>query len=119
VGDLAVGEIEAHEIQAQHPDAQRLMMAGEDRPGQVIETATAPFAPVALPVLLGVVNAVADDGAAGAAGAADAAGPAMLPDHLVALCVVDEGGEIDQIGRVQDGTDWASDSPNRINELAS
>ena len=31
VGDLTVGEIEPHEIQAQYPNAQRLMMAGQDR----------------------------------------------------------------------------------------
>ncbi len=119
VGNLAVGEVEPHEIQAQHPDAQRLMMAREDRPAQIIKTAAATLATVALPVLLGVVNAVADDGATGAAWAANAVGPAMLTDHLVAFRVVDEGGEVDQLRRVQDDTDWVGDSPNRINGFAS
>jgi hypothetical protein len=95
------------------------MMAGEDRPAQIIETAAAPLATVALAVLLSVVNAVADDGTTGAAGAANAIGPAMLTDHLVALRVVDEGGEIDQFRGVQDGTDWVRDSPNRIRGFTS
>jgi hypothetical protein len=43
----------------------------------------------------------------------------MLTDHLVALRVVDEGGEVDQLRRVQDDTDWVGDSPNRINGFAS
>jgi hypothetical protein len=119
VGDLTVGEIEAHEIQAQNPDAERLMTASQDRPGQIVEAAAAPLATVALPVLLGVVNAVADDGTTGTAGAADAVGPTVLTDQFVALRLVDEGGEIDQFGRVHDDTDGLRDSPHRINRFAS
>jgi hypothetical protein len=35
----------------------------------------------------------------------------MLTDHLVALRVVDQGREIDQVGRVQGDTDWIVTRP--------
>ena len=60
-GDLAVGKIEAHEIQAQNPDAERLMMAGQDRAAQIVEASAATFAAITLPVLLRVIDAVAYD----------------------------------------------------------
>src|SRR5262249_8544835 len=34
---LLVGEVEPHEVRAQGPDPQRLVVAGESRPGQVVE----------------------------------------------------------------------------------
>jgi len=104
-GDLAIGKIEAHEIQAQNPDAEGLMMAGQDRPAQIVEAGAATFAAIALPVLLHVVDAMAYDGRAGAAGTANAIGPTMLADQLKTLLVVDEGGKIDQFGRSQERTD--------------
>src|SRR4029453_18803787 len=36
VGDLLVRHVESHEIETQHPDFQRLMMAGKDGVGQII-----------------------------------------------------------------------------------
>jgi hypothetical protein len=60
-GDLEIGEIQPHEIQAQDPDPQRLMMAGQDCPGQVIEAAVASFAAVALAVALSLIVTVAND----------------------------------------------------------
>src|SRR4051812_20280520 len=78
LGDLPVREVEAHEVQAQNPDPQRLVMAGQDGAGQVVEAGAAGGAAVALPVRLGVVPAVAGDRGAPpprAAGAVGAAGP--------------------------------------------
>jgi len=37
-GNLPVGQVQAHEVEAQHPHAQRLVMSGQHRAGQVIET---------------------------------------------------------------------------------
>jgi hypothetical protein len=119
VGDLTVGEIETHEIQAQNPYAERLMTPGQDRPGQIVEAAAATLATVALPLLLGVVDPVAYDAVTATARAANAVGPTVLTDQLVTLRVVDEGGEVDQFRRVQDDTDWVKNSPNRINCFAS
>ena len=61
LGDLLVREVQAHEVQAGDPDPQRLVVAGEDGVGQVVEaSATAP-ALVALAMGLGVIPAVLDD----------------------------------------------------------
>ena len=66
LGDLLPVEFQAHEIQARDPGAQRLMMAGEDGLGQVIEASAAAPTFVALPVRLGVIPAVLDDRSRGA-----------------------------------------------------
>jgi hypothetical protein len=49
LGDLLVGEVQPHEVQAQDPDPQRLVVAGEDRPGQVVEPAAAAVALIHVP----------------------------------------------------------------------
>jgi hypothetical protein len=41
LGDLLIREVQPHEVQALDPDPQRLVMSGEDRPGQVVEAAAA------------------------------------------------------------------------------
>ena len=97
LGDLPVGEVQAHEVQAQHPDPQRLMVPGQHRAGEVVEATRACLAPVALPVRLRVVAAVADHGGAAAAGAAHALRPAMLAHQGEALGVVDQRREVDQV----------------------
>jgi len=35
-GDLPVREVQAHEVQAQNPDPQRLVVRGQDRAGLVV-----------------------------------------------------------------------------------
>ena len=37
LGDLQPGEVQAHQVQAGDPGSQRLVVAGEDRPGEVVE----------------------------------------------------------------------------------
>ena len=37
LGDLAIRQVQAHEVQAQHPNPQRLVMPGQHCAGQVIE----------------------------------------------------------------------------------
>lgn len=102
--DLQIGKIEAHEVKAQNPQAQGLMMAGQDRAAQVIEASPTAFAPVALAVRLRIVPTVATDALAGATGAAHRIGPTMLTNELVTLAIVDESGEIDQLRRSQNDT---------------
>lgn len=87
-GDLSVRQVQAHEIQAQYPDPERLVMARQNCPGQIIEAFPAPVAQVALPVPLGVVTPVAHDFKAAAFGALDALRPAMPTDHLETLRVI-------------------------------
>ena len=57
-----------HEVEAQHPHPQRLVMAGQHRAGQIAEAAAACIAPVSLPMRLGVITPRANQCAAGTAG---------------------------------------------------
>jgi hypothetical protein len=81
------------------------MMAGQDRPGQVIEAAAAAFATVALAVGLFVIVAIADHRMARTARTMDAVGPTMLTDQIEALAVIDERGEVDQLRDSHDDTE--------------
>ena len=85
-----MGEVQPHEIEAEDPDPQRLMMAGEDRPGQVVEAAGAvPALGLRRAGRLGLLPSLL--GHALAVGATGPVSPGKVPDHLVALVgVVDE-----------------------------
>jgi hypothetical protein len=54
-GDLRVRQVQAHEVEAQDPDPQRLMMAGENCVGQVIEARLTGRAAVTLALGLPIV----------------------------------------------------------------
>jgi hypothetical protein len=95
LADLFIREIQAHEIEAEDPDPQRLVMAGEDRPGQVIEELLAGLAPIALPLGLGGIVALPGDPRGIAMGTGDALGPPHLADRLEALSIVDEVLDVD------------------------
>src|SRR3954462_11009916 len=95
-GDLPVREVQAHQVEAQDPDPQRLVVPGQDRAGQVVEAGAACRAAVALAARSGVVPAVAGHGGAVAGRAADALGPAMLADQLVAFRVIDQRRQVHQ-----------------------
>jgi hypothetical protein len=84
-GDLPVGEVQAHEVKAQHPHAERLVMAGQHRAGEVVEASSTLLAAGALPARLRLVMAVADHRRACAQGAPDTLGPAMLAHQGEAL----------------------------------
>ena len=103
-GDLLIGEVQPDEIQAQYPDPKRLVMAGQDRSGQVVEATAAAFATVALAVALFLVMTVADHRMARTTRTAHAIGPTMLTDQLVALVVINERGKIDQFRDSHDDT---------------
>ena len=102
-GDLPVGEVQAHDVKAQHPHAQRLVMAGQHRAGEVVEAPRTLLAAVALPAGLRLVTAVAGHRRACAEGAPDTLGPAMLAHQGEAFGIVDQGREIDQVGSSHKG----------------
>ena len=119
-GDLPVGEVQAHEVEAQHPHAQRLVVTGQHGAGEVVEAALARLAAVALPAGLGVVVAVPDHRVAVATWAAHALGPALLTHDGEALGVVQQAGEVDQVGCGHGGqgssrepVSYATTSPSR------
>ena len=93
-GDLLVREVQPHEVEAEHPDPQRLMVPGEDGAGQIIEPSMAAGALRALPVRLGLVTAPLDDLAGVTIRASDAVRPAEGTHRVVALGVVDEGLDV-------------------------
>jgi hypothetical protein len=101
LGDLLVREVQPHEVEDQHPDLERLVVAGEDGVGQVVEAAGAGSALVALSLRLGVIPALLDDVGRIAIGAADALGPAEVPDDLEALGIVDDRLDIEHRGAVR------------------
>ena len=90
LGDLTGGEVQAHEVQAQHPDPQRLVVPGQHGAGEIVEAPRTGLAPVALAVRLRVVAAVTHHGAATAPGTAHALRPAPLAHQGEALGIVDQ-----------------------------
>src|SRR3954454_7654208 len=96
LGDLPVREVEAHEVEAQNPDPQLLMVSGENGPGQVVEAAAAGRAAITLAVRLGIIPAMTGDRGALTVRAADAVGPAVLAHQLVAFRIVDQRRQVHQ-----------------------
>jgi hypothetical protein len=114
--DLEIGEIQTHEIQAQDPDPQRLMVAGQNCPGQVIEATAAFFATVALAVALCFIVTIADHRMARTARTLNAVGPSVLTDPLVALLVINERSEVDQLRDGHGDTESVGNWPHRIDQ---
>src|SRR4051812_16598246 len=102
-GDLPVREVQAHEVEAQHPHAQRLMVSGQHCPGEVVKAPDTGLAAIALPMRLGVVAPVADHCTAAAAGTAHALWPAVLAHEGEALGIVHQAGKVDQVRCSHDG----------------
>src|SRR3954464_39068 len=88
LGNLAVREVQAHEVQAQHPDPQRLVMPGQHRAGEVVKAPRTRLAPISLPMSLDLVKAIADYSTAAAGRAANTLRPAMLAHQGKALGIV-------------------------------
>jgi len=56
-----MGEIQSHQVQAQYPSPQRLIMSGHDRIAQVIEAFLASLALVALTSRLSLIESALND----------------------------------------------------------
>src|SRR3712207_9585305 len=52
---ISVREVQAHEVQAEHPDPQWLVVPGQRGAGQIVEAGAAPRAAIALAVRLGII----------------------------------------------------------------
>jgi hypothetical protein len=97
LGNLAGREVQPHEVQAQHPHPQRLVMASQHRASQVVKASHTRLASVPLPVWLGLVQAIPDYATAAASRAVHPIRPAMLAHQGEALGIVDQRREVDQI----------------------
>ncbi len=91
------------QVEAQDPHPQRLVVPGQHRPSEVVETRRTCLAPVALAMWLRVVATVPDHRRAVASGAAYALRPAMLAHQREALGIVHQAGKVDQVGCSHDG----------------
>ncbi len=90
LGNLLIGEIQPHEIQAQNPNPQGLMMASENRAGQIVKTLPAVLALVPTTLGLGIVSALPGDALQTAFRAGYSLRPSYFTDFLVALGVIDQ-----------------------------
>jgi hypothetical protein len=88
--NLPVREVQPHEVEAQYPYPQRLMMTGQHRAGEIVEAARTDFAPVTLAMRLCVIAPVANNRTVAASRAANAIGPAMLTHQREALGVIQQ-----------------------------
>jgi hypothetical protein len=66
------------------------MVAGENGAGQVVEASFTVLASIALPVRLGIIPAMTGHGSTAAGRAPNAVWPAMLPNELKTLRIVDQ-----------------------------
>ena len=126
--DLPVREVQSHEVDAQDPHPQRLVMSGQHRAREVVKAPGAGLAPIPLPVRLRVIAAVANHRCTVAPRAADARWPAVLPYHGEALGIVNQGRKVDRIccghdakgssGRPTVNTSSSGETPKRQAEAS-
>ncbi|GGR75215.1 hypothetical protein GCM10008959_40410 [Deinococcus seoulensis] len=90
VSDLAVTQIQTHEIQARHPLPQGLVVTSEDGARQVIKLPLAIQTAISLSESLGVVPALLDHVWCVAMRAVHAIRPTEFPHDLEAFFVVQE-----------------------------
>jgi len=103
-GDLLVRQLQTQEVKTQDPEPQRLMMAGEDGVGEVVEPRLTGQAPITLPVPLPLVMAVPRHLVAPALRALHALGPAQMPDCREASGIVDQRPDVDQAVSIAAGS---------------
>jgi hypothetical protein len=95
-GDLPVRQVQPHEIEAENPNAQRLMMASQNRSCQIIKPSRACLAPIPLPRQLGIVMAISDNGVSATTRTANALRPAMITNERETFSVIQQTRQIDQ-----------------------
>src|SRR4051794_7106333 len=95
--DLAVRQVHPHEIRAQYPGRDWLMMSGKNGSRQIIEAILAGLAQVSLSVPLAIVMAIADHSCAAAVEADNAVRPAELTNDFIALRLVEQVRQLDQV----------------------
>jgi hypothetical protein len=94
LGDLPIGQVQTHKIQAQHPYGQWLMPVrqhcGEHGFSQVIEGSVAHSTEITLSIRLSFIWSIFDDFGGVTMRALNALGPTKAANHLVTLGVIDQ-----------------------------
>src|SRR3954447_24628987 len=115
-GGLPVGQVQTHEVEAQYPDSQRLMVPGQHCPAEVVKARRARLAAIPLPMRLRVVMPVPDHRVAAASRATDALWPAVLAHQGEALRVIEQGCQVDWVHCGHDDRN-PSCSPTTVDRL--
>src|SRR3954470_23084172 len=97
VRDLTVRQVYPHEVRAQDPGRDGLMMSGKNGPRQVIEAILACLAQISLSVPLAIVMAVADHASVTTVKADNTFWPSELTNDFIALRLVEQGRQLDQV----------------------
>src|SRR4029450_2530949 len=95
VRNLLIRDIQSHEIETQHPDFQRLMMARKNGVGQIIKAGIAVVTLIALTCRFRVIKAALDDLGGLTRRTCNAVWPAQIADGLIALHMMDGTLDID------------------------
>src|SRR5690242_8931064 len=74
------------------------------------------LAPVALPMPLGLIMAMTDHRRTGTSRAANSSGPAVVPDQLITLGIIDQEGQIDHLQRRHGGYRLMDDAGHLSNQ---
>jgi hypothetical protein len=88
--DLFLGEIQPHQIEAEHPDPQRSVVSGENRPGQIIEIPAALTAVIPLTGALSVIAPAFLYVPGLTVRTLHPVGPAHLADGLITLVIINQ-----------------------------
>ena len=89
--NLVVRQVQPHEIQAQYPHPQGLVMTSEDRVRQIVEASLTGLAQIALTLGLGIVVPLLDHLRTVTSWTKDTVWPTQGTDGRKAFGVVDEG----------------------------
>jgi len=88
--DLAIGHVEAHEIEHDDPDTDRMMLVCQDRSGKIIEATTAVVALVPLAKWVRTLVSVLLDTIRCAFETTNTMGPSSQSEEIVALLAIDK-----------------------------
>jgi len=87
--NLQVRQIEAHQVKAQYPDPQGLMVAFEDGSGKIVEVAATALAMIPLASRLGLIMSMPNNLAAAAIRAPCTVWPSDVADSFKAFGIID------------------------------
>jgi hypothetical protein len=88
LGDLLVRQIQSHQVQAQDPYLQRLVVTRQHRRGQIIEVPLTPRAVILLTRRLRLIETLFANRLRVATGTGNALGPPQFSDRFIAFRVV-------------------------------
>jgi hypothetical protein len=89
-GDLAVGQVQPHQVQADHPHLQWTMMPFQNRATQIVELLLTALAHIALAVGIAIMMAPFLDLMRPTFRTGHAIGPAQLAYNLITLRIVNQ-----------------------------